>query len=80
MLVLARKLHEKIVIGDDIVVSVVDIRGDQVKLGIEAPNTVRVFRHEVYQAVVDENLTAAQVPSAELPPLPPLGSSSVKED
>ena len=60
MLILARRLNEQIVIGDDIRVSVVDIRGDQVKLGIEAPRTVKVYRQEVYEAIQEENREAAQ--------------------
>jgi carbon storage regulator len=53
MLVLSRKIDEDIVIGDNIRVSIVDIRGDTVKLGITAPNSVPVHRSEVYQAIVE---------------------------
>lgn len=60
MLILARRLNEKIVIGDHIRVSVVDIRGDQVKLGIEAPRSVKVYRQEVYDAIQEENREAAR--------------------
>jgi len=60
VLILARRLNEQIVIGDDIRVSVVDIRGDQVKLGIEAPRSVKVYRQEVYDAIQAENREAAQ--------------------
>ena len=51
MLVLSRKKNESIVINDDIVVVVVDIRGDKVRLGIEAPKHVPVHRREVYEAI-----------------------------
>ncbi len=74
MLILARRLNEQIVIGDDIRVSVVDIRGDQVKLGIEAPKSVKVYRQEVYEAIQEENRQAARsstsIPSIDsyLPP------------
>ena len=51
MLVLSRKKNESIVIRDDIVVVVVDIRGDKVRLGIEAPKEVTVHRQEVYEAI-----------------------------
>ena len=44
MLILSRRVNEKIVIGEDVVISVVEVRGDQVKLGIEAPRNVKVFR------------------------------------
>ncbi len=60
MLILARKLNERIVIGDDIEVSVVEIKGDQVKLGISAPRNVSVYRHEVYEAIQAENRMAAR--------------------
>jgi len=60
MLILSRKTHESIMIGDQIEVSVVDIKGDQVKLGIEAPRNVKVFRQEVYQAIQLENRAAAK--------------------
>ena len=60
MLILSRKTHESIMIGDQIEVSVVDIKGDQVKLGIQAPRNVKVFRQEVYRAIQLENRAAAQ--------------------
>ncbi|HPC70568.1 MAG TPA: carbon storage regulator CsrA [Treponema sp.] len=60
MLILSRKLNEKIMIGEDISVSVIEIRGDQVKLGVEAPRTVKVFRQEVFDAIKAENRAAAE--------------------
>ncbi len=51
MLVLSRKKDEKIVIGDNISIMVVEIRGDKVRLGIEAPRDVSVHRREVYDAI-----------------------------
>ena len=73
MLILARRVNERIVIGDNIVVSVVEVRGDQVKLGIEAPRDVKVFRQEVYDAIQEENRRAAaasgmQLPLIDIPP------------
>lgn len=59
MLILARKTNESIVIGGEIEISVIDIRGDQVKLGISAPRHVKVYRREVYEAILDENRQAA---------------------
>lgn len=59
MLILSRKRDEKILIGDRIEVSVVEIRGDQVKLGISAPNDIKVYRYEVYEAIQEENRQAA---------------------
>jgi carbon storage regulator len=60
MLILTRKVDEKIVIGDDISVSIVEIRGDQVRVGVDAPRTVKVFRKEVHDAIRAENLAAAE--------------------
>ena len=51
MLVLSRNLHESIVINDDITITVVAIRGDKVRLGIEAPKEIPVHRQEVYRAM-----------------------------
>jgi carbon storage regulator len=51
MLVLTRKKNETIVIGENIVVMVIEIRGDRVRLGIDAPKEVSVHRHEVYEAI-----------------------------
>ncbi len=51
MLVLSRHRNESIMVGDDIVITVVDIRGDKVRLGIEAPNSTPVHREEVYAAI-----------------------------
>ena len=51
MLVLSRQRDESIIIGDNIVITIVDIRGDKVRLGIEAPKEVPVHRQEVYEAI-----------------------------
>ncbi len=59
MLILSRKTNEKIMIGHDISLSIIEIRGDQVKIGVEAPKTVKVFRQEVYDAIQNENRAAA---------------------
>ncbi len=61
MLVLSRQRDESIIIGDNIVVTIVDIRGDKVRLGIEAPTEIPVHRREVYEAIQRENLRASQV-------------------
>ncbi len=55
MLVLSRQRDESIIIGDNIVITIVDIRGDKVRLGIEAPKEVPVHRQEVYDAIQREN-------------------------
>ena len=61
MLVLSRQRDETIMIGDDIEVTLVDIRGDKVRLGINAPTKVAVHRKEVYQAIKLENERASQI-------------------
>ncbi len=68
MLVLSRQRDETIMIGDDIEITIVDIRGDKVRLGINAPRTVQVHRKEVYQAIQRENAEAAMVRVEDLPP------------
>lgn len=55
MLVLSRHRDESIIIGDDIVVTIVDIRGDKVRLGINAPQDVPVHRQEVFEAIKRES-------------------------
>ena len=59
MLVLTRRVDESIIIGDDIRIVVVDVRGEQVKLGIEAPRHIPVHREEVYREIQEENRRAA---------------------
>ena len=59
MLVLTRKTNESIMIGDEIKVTVVEVRGDQVKLGITAPKQISVHREEIYLAIRKENIQAA---------------------
>ena len=59
MLVLSRQRDETIMIGDDVEITVVDIRGDKVRLGINAPRHVQVHRKEVYEAIQRENAEAA---------------------
>ncbi|MDR1909609.1 MAG: carbon storage regulator CsrA, partial [Spirochaetaceae bacterium] len=60
MLILSRKINQKIMIGDDISVSIIDIRGDQVRLGVSAPKDVKVFRQEIFDAILEENRAAAE--------------------
>lgn len=61
MLVLSRHRDESIIIGDDIEITVVDIRGDKVRLGIQAPSHISVHRKEVYEAIKRENEQAARL-------------------
>jgi carbon storage regulator len=66
MLVLSRQKDETIIIGDDIEITVVDIRGDKVRLGVSAPKSISVHRKEVYDAIRRENREAAQVKPEDL--------------
>jgi carbon storage regulator len=60
MLVLTRKVGEKILVGDDIVVSVVEVDRGSVRLGVEAPRSVSILRFEVYERIQEENLNASR--------------------
>lgn len=72
MLVLSRQRDETIMIGDDVEITVVDIRGDKVRLGINAPTHIPVHRKEVYEAIQREVAEAAAKKAAvEVPPPPP---------
>ncbi|MBP5359716.1 MAG: carbon storage regulator CsrA [Treponema sp.] len=59
MLILSRKVDEKIKIGNDITLTIIEIHGELVKIGVEAPKNVKVFRQEVYEAIQAENKAAA---------------------
>ncbi len=61
MLVLSRHRDETIMIGDDIEITIVDIKGDKVRIGINAPRDIQVHRKEVYEAIKRENTDASQV-------------------
>lgn len=61
MLVLTRKAGEKIVIGDNITITVLDVRGDSIRIGIDAPRGIKIQREEVLLAVAEANVAAAAV-------------------
>jgi carbon storage regulator len=71
MLVITRKAGDRVQIGDDITVTLLEISGSSVRLGIDAPAEVAVYRHEILQAVKDENRAAseanAKLPTADQP-------------
>ena len=90
MLVLTRKKDQALIIADNIVVTILDIQGDQIRLGVEAPKSVKIFRKELYLEILEENKAAArlaaQVPEEDLKSLldlPETGgaitSSSIQE-
>jgi carbon storage regulator len=60
MLILSRKVNEKIMIGEDISISIIEVRGDQVRIGVDAPKNVKVFRQEVFDAIRAENKAAVE--------------------
>ena len=67
MLVLTRKVHQSIVIGDDVEVVVLEVRGEQVRLGIKAPKNVSVHRKEIYDQIQGENKSATEVRPEDIP-------------
>jgi carbon storage regulator len=79
MLVLSRHRDESIIIGDDIVITVVDIRGDKVRLGIAAPIEISVHRQEVYEAIQRENRQASRLDPEDARQIERLGPSARRE-
>ena len=61
MLALTRKVGERIVIGDNIVVTVISIKGDSIRLAIEAPKEIKIYRGEIFDAIAAENKQAANM-------------------
>ena len=76
MLILTRRPGERVVIGDDILITVMGVSGHTVRLGIAAPEGVSIYREEIWLAVKEENRAAAAADPESLPtspPLPPAG-------
>ena len=67
MLIITRRPGEKIMLGDDIVVHVMEIVGNSVRVGIQAPRSIPVYREEIWNAVREENRAAADSAPADLP-------------
>ncbi len=78
MLILARKTNECIMIGDQIEIFIVDIKGDQVKVGINAPTSIKIYRQEVYKAIQLENIKAMETKPDILPKLDNLLGKNIK--
>jgi carbon storage regulator len=66
MLILTRKLGEQITIGDDITIKLLEVKGTQVKLGIEAPQDISIHRKEIYDRIREENLRSSEVDPSDL--------------
>lgn len=79
MLILSRRQGETIVIDGNIRVTVMEVRGDQVRIGIEAPRSVSVHREEVYEQISETNRRAADVTTADVRRLAPPASSAALE-
>jgi carbon storage regulator len=67
MLIITRRAGEKVMLGDDVVIEVMEIVGNTVRIGIQAPRSVPVYREEIWDAVRAENQAAAEVAPAGLP-------------
>jgi len=75
MLIITRRPGEKVMLGDDVVVEVIEVSGSSVRIGIAAPRSVPVYREEIWAAVTAENAAAAKAP-AQLPDVPAPATSS----
>ena len=62
MLILTRKLEESITIGNQITISILEVKGNQVKLGIKAPKDIAVYRTEIFENILKENIKASNSP------------------
>ncbi len=67
MLVLTRKINQSIIIGNQIEVSILEIRGEQVRIGITAPQTVPIHRKEIFEQIQSENKAASEVRPEDIP-------------
>lgn len=67
MLIITRRPGEKLMVGDDVVIEVIEVSGSSVRIGIAAPKSIPVYREEIYTAVKEENAAAASADAAQLP-------------
>lgn len=79
MLVLTRKIGESIKINEDIKVTVIEIKGKNIRIGIEAPKETKVYREELYFKIKSENESAAVAPKIDLSKVTKLFSSNLKK-
>jgi len=66
MLIITRKLGEKIMIGDDIVVTLLEIKGSQARIGVKAPREISIHRHEIFERIRQENLHSSEIHDEDL--------------
>ena len=66
MLVLTRKPKQQIMIGDDVVINIVEVQGDNVRIAIDAPRSIKIFRGDIYKAIQEENKMAAAPTNVDL--------------
>lgn len=67
MLILTRKAGESLYIGDQVKVTIMELKGNQVRVGIDAPTTMKIYREEIYRQILEENQQAAQGIGVDLP-------------
>lgn len=67
MLIITRRAGQRIMIGDDIVINVMELAGSNVRLGVEAPKSLPIYREEIWEAVKQENEAAAHAPADRMP-------------
>ncbi len=79
MLVLSRKLNESIMIGENVEVKIIDIKGDQVKVGIIAPRYISVYRKEIYEEIQKENKAAVALNKNAMQSLEGIGIKDLKK-
>ncbi len=78
MLIITRRPGEKIMLGDDVVIEVIEASGSSVRIGIDAPKSIPVYREEIWQAVKDENAAAAAADATAVPDEIPAPNKSRK--